>query len=306
LLQVLQRGCREFFEADGGAVFEWHENELCLLESGWGDGGELIWSPQQDALVALAQGKLFPDCVEQQDLCGDRVATSRGFILCAPLHSRGAGVGALVMVRRDAFWRGDSIADQKLEQIVRALAEHTALALNNLTLREQLLEQSLSDPLTGLYNRRYLYEQMAHEMALWERSHQAFALILLDIDHFKSFNDRYGHDIGDEVLIALADLLHQHVRKSDVACRLGGEEFVVLMSGADQKRALARAEAIRNAVKKLVVPGVGPEHTISVSVGVAVYPDHGNNSHRLVRAADQALYESKRRGRDRTSLAGTG
>ncbi len=306
LLVVLQRGCRAFFNAESGALFEWQDDELCLLESAWGAGDELAWWPQQDALLALSQGKLFPDCVEQQHLCADRVASANGFILCAPLHSRGSGVGALVLVRREPFWRGDSITDQKLEQIVRALAEHTALALNNLTLLEQLREQSLSDPLTGLYNRRYLYEQMSHEMSLWDRTHQPFALILLDIDHFKSFNDRYGHDVGDEVLVALADLLHLHVRKSDVACRLGGEEFVVLLGGADQKRALARAEAIRTAVKKLVITGVEASNTVSVSAGVAVYPDHGDNAHNLVRAADQALYESKRHGRDRTSMASAG
>jgi diguanylate cyclase (GGDEF)-like protein len=206
-------------------------------------------------------------------------------------------------VQKDAFWTQDAIANQKLKQLVRALADHAALALVNLTLLEQLREQSISDPLTGLYNRRYLYQEMQQEMALWERSRAAFAIILLDIDHFKSFNDRYGHDIGDEVLIAMADLLQQQIRKTDIACRLGGEEFVVLLTHTDQQQATTRAETIRMAVKKLVIPGIDPEHRISVSAGVAIFPHHGADAMQLLRAADQALYESKHNGRDRVSLA---
>jgi len=303
LLRVLAHGCRDLFECQGGALFEWRGDQLCLLDKVWGDGDELAWPLQANARAALRQGILFPNGIEQQDACGAQVRTRHGFVLCAPLQTRGANLGVLVITREEPFWSGEALTDQKLGQIVHALTEHTALALNNLTLRDQLREQSVSDPLTGLYNRRYLYEQMAHEMARWERSREPFALILLDIDHFKQFNDRYGHDLGDEVLIALAGLLLQHVRKSDVACRLGGEEFVVLLAGADQLQALSRAETIREAVKTLRLTRLDQGHTISISAGVAVFPEHGGNAQTLIRAADEALYESKRQGRDRTSLA---
>jgi len=306
LMRVLERGCRDLFQSDGGALFEWRGDTLGPLDPVWGASEELEWSLQANARAALRQGKLFPDGIGQQDVFGAQVRTRRGFVLCAPLQARGAGLGVLAVTREEPFWTGVTLIDQKLEQIVRALAEHTALALNNLTLRDQLREQSVSDPLTGLYNRRYLYEQMAHEIARWERSREPFALILLDIDHFKQFNDRYGHDLGDEVLIALAGLLQQYVRKSDVACRLGGEEFVILLAGADQVQALSRTEIIREAVKTLTLARLDRGHTISISAGVAVFPEHGNCAQSLVRAADEALYESKRLGRDRTSLANQG
>ncbi|HSB96305.1 MAG TPA: diguanylate cyclase [Spongiibacteraceae bacterium] len=303
LLQTLGEGCAKFFQYESGALYEWRDDKLCMLECAWGEQDHLDWLPQQDVLTALRKGTLFPDSVEQQEWHAEQVTTPHGYVLCAPLQSRGVSVGALVLVQRQPFWSNDTIANQKLRQLVRALADHSALALINLTLLEQLREQSISDPLTGLYNRRYLYQEMQQEIALWERSRTAFAVILLDIDHFKTFNDRYGHDTGDEVLVALADLLQQHIRKSDIACRLGGEEFVVLLTNTDQRQALARAETIRLAVKKLIIDSIDTDHRISVSAGVAIYPHHGDDSQQLLRAADQALYESKHQGRDRTSLA---
>lgn len=303
LLQTLGQGCSDYFDYRAGALYEWRGDQLTMVECAWGEQDTLDWTPHPEVLTALHKGTLFPDSYEQQEWHIERVITPNGYVLCAPLQSRGVSVGALVLVQREAYWTQDEIANQKLKQLVRALADHTALALINLTLVEQLREQSISDPLTGLYNRRYLYQEMQQEMALWERSRAAFALILLDIDYFKSFNDRYGHDIGDEVLKALANLLQHEIRKTDTACRLGGEEFVVLLTHTDQQQAMARAETIRLAVKKLVIPGIDDDHRISVSAGVAIYPHHGAGTMELLRAADQALYESKHNGRDRTTLA---
>src|SRR5690606_31584187 len=148
------------------------------------------------------------------------------------------------------------------------------------------------------------YEQIGRELALFQRTRQPFALLMLDIDHFKSFNDRYGHHVGDQVLVQVAQQLRHHTRRSDSACRLGGEEFVVLMPGAEARQGLERAETIRQAVKGLRIEGLPVGESISVSLGVAIYPDHGVEGDALLRAADAALYASKRLGRDRTSLAG--
>jgi diguanylate cyclase (GGDEF)-like protein/PAS domain S-box-containing protein len=303
LLQTLGSGCHRYFNYHSGALYEWQGEQLAMVECAWGAQDHLDWTPHPDVLTALHKGTLFPESFEQQEWHIEQVIVPNGYVLCAPLQSRGVSVGALVLVQAEAFWTQDAIANQRLRQVVRALADHTALALINLTLVEQLREQSISDPLTGLYNRRYLYQEMLQEMALWERSRAAFAIILLDIDHFKSFNDRYGHDVGDEVLVALADLLQQQIRKSDIACRLGGEEFVVLLTHTDQQQAMARAETIRLAVKKLSIPSLPPDQRVSVSAGIAIFPHHGRDSMELLRAADQALYESKHNGRDRTSLA---
>lgn len=301
LIQVLQRSCQSLFAASGGALFAAVDGRLNLIEFGWGDcaGLEASFLPEQ--CLALVDGKPFPASFDHQT---DAVCMHRPSLLpalCLPLHSRGVLVGLLLLQRRVPFWTGEDVSDRQLEQLLRALAEHTALALDNLALRERLREQSLSDPLTGLFNRRYLFEQTEREMARWERSGQSFAVMLLDIDHFKRFNDHYGHATGDNVLTCVGGLLREHTRRSDLACRIGGEEFVVLMAGVAQEQALRRAETIREAVKVLQLPGVA--ETISISAGVAIYPEHGLDLQALLRAADQALYTSKNNGRDRTSLA---
>ncbi|MDB6060074.1 MAG: Response regulator PleD [Verrucomicrobiaceae bacterium] len=302
LQKVLERSCSEVFGSEGGALLQWCDDELCLLGAPWGAGVGQNWQLVAAAQLALKRGRLFPAFIEEQGQASANVFQGNWQLLCAPLQSRGSSIGVLAQLRSTPFWTGDSIADDKLEQMLRAMADHTALALNNLSLREQLREQSLSDPLTGLYNRRFMYQQMDRLVSLWERNNQPFALILLDVDHFKSVNDRFGHDVGDEVLVCLADMLGHQVRRSDVACRMGGEEFVVLMGGAEQKQALERAEAIRLAIATMRVVGAG-DSQITVSAGVALYPQHGDDAYMLLRAADRALYESKNQGRDRITLA---
>lgn len=300
LLKVLERSCSELFGSEGGALLAWHGDDLRIVGSPWGAGTSQSWQLSPEALQELRHGRLFP--AKAQGLVAATQTQGSWQLLCAPLQSRGNGVGVLAQLRPTPFWLGEPFADAKLEQMLRAMADHTALALNNLSLREQLREQSLSDPLTGLYNRRYLYQQLDRLASAWARTEQSFGLILIDIDHFKSFNDRFGHDVGDEVLVCLADMLQSQVRRSDVACRLGGEEFVVLMAGAELKQAVARAEAIRGAAAAMRVLSAG-DSVVTISAGVALFPEHGADAYTLLRAADRALYESKRQGRDQVTLA---
>ncbi|HET8710837.1 MAG TPA: diguanylate cyclase [Spongiibacteraceae bacterium] len=300
LARVLEQHCQDYFDTDGGALFEWHGEQL-KLKSSWGCWVDSDRTFSSQAVLALRLGRLFPDSAEEQSL----VPTARNsdfYVLMAGLQSRDNGIGALVLLRKEPFWTGTTVLDERSDQLLRALADHTALALSNLMLRERLREQSLSDPLTGLYNRRYLYQQLARLIALWERGGESFAVILIDVDHFKSFNDRFGHEVGDEVLVAIADVLQSEVRKSDIACRMGGEEFVILMAGAGIELARERAESLRVAVKMLRLDGA-QEEVVTISAGVALYPEHGADAYSLVRAADKALYESKRAGRDCISLA---
>ncbi len=301
LLRVLERNCDDLLKSEGGVLFEWRDEQLHQLGLPWGSGIDPSWAPAPQALLAVRSGRLFPDSAEQQNLLS-AARCNEHYLLMAALQSRGNNIGALVLLRSQPFWSGETAIDDRFDQLLHAMADQTALALNNLMLREQLREQSLSDPLTGLYNRRYMYQQLARLMALWERGGQAFAVILIDVDHFKSFNDRFGHDVGDEVLVAIADLLQNEVRKSDIACRMGGEEFVILMAGASADLARARAEGLRAAVKTLKLAGARDE-IVTISAGVALYPEHGDDTFTLMRAADKALYESKRTGRDRISVA---
>lgn len=304
LIAALSAYCREGLGCDGGVLYEWHDEQLQVLEGAWGCLEGLGPVFLGGAQAALQQGQLLPAAPTEHSLELAAADPAAPFNLCMPLRARERAAGALVLTRRGSFWSGDPVTDRRLEQILLALADHVALAMANLNLVEQLREQSFSDALTGLYNRRYFYEQIGREIALWGRQRQPFALMMIDIDHFKSFNDRYGHNVGDEVLVQVAKLLHRHTRRSDSACRLGGEEFVVLMPGAEQQLALERAELIRTEVKALRIEGTPVGESVSISVGVAVYPQHGEGSNALMRAADEALYESKRCGRDRISLAG--
>ncbi|WP_157662656.1 GGDEF domain-containing protein [Sulfuriferula sp. AH1] len=203
----------------------------------------------------------------------------------------------------DEQTRDDAIpaADQALAAM---LAKHLAMVFANLRLRDAIRQQSIRDPLSGLYNRRYLEETMQRDLSRVARKQLPLAVIMLDIDHFKRFNDTFGHEAGDAVLQSLARLLLSHMRASDVACRYGGEEFVLLLPDTPLETAHQRAEELRTAVHQLQVNRQGrPLGPVSISMGVAVFPEHGTTAEDLIRAADTAMYEAKHSGRDRVCLA---
>ena len=166
-------------------------------------------------------------------------------------------------------------------------------------LHEQLREQALRDPLTGLYNRRYLIEFFQYEQARAQRDKQTLALAMLDLDHFKALNDRCGHLVGDDVLKALAAQLSSHLRSSDALFRIGGEEFVLIMPGADGAVALSRLQSIcRELASTPLATRNGPE-LLTVSIGLALWPAQGQSLDELLQVADTALYQAKRGGRNR-------
>jgi diguanylate cyclase (GGDEF)-like protein len=188
--------------------------------------------------------------------------------------------------------------------LATAVAEEASLALGNLRVRESLHEQSVRDPLTGLYNRRFLEEFLLRELARADRKKHSLSIITLDIDHFKRINDSLGHGAGDIVLRRIGLLLQGFVRQSDIACRVGGEEFSVLLPEASMQIAEQRAESIRKAVQELRLKYEDHDLSgITISLGVAAYPDHGTTPDSLIRAADEALYDAKFRGRDRVVSA---
>lgn len=160
-------------------------------------------------------------------------------------------------------------------------------------------EQALRDPLTGLFNRRYLEETLAREISRARRSGSTVGILMLDIDHFKRVNDAYGHPAGDAVLRALAALLGKCTRAEDIPCRFGGEEFVVVMPGAPLPVICDRAEEIRLAFEALRVPAQDQVITMTLSIGVAAYPTDGAAGNEVLDHADQALYQAKAAGRNR-------
>lgn len=166
-------------------------------------------------------------------------------------------------------------------------------------LQRKLEEQAIRDPLTGLYNRRFFDEYFKNELIRSIRDDLPISLLMLDIDHFKSVNDRFGHETGDRVLQLLADILKSLFRKSDVSCRFGGEEFLVLLPGLHQDQAVNRAEVLREKFAQASLEAEFLYSQVTISIGVSNYPLHGYNTSDLFRTADKALYRAKDEGRNR-------
>lgn len=184
-------------------------------------------------------------------------------------------------------------------QLARTVAEQLSLAIANLGLRETLQRQSTRDSLTGLYNRRYLEEVLEQSLRQSRRDRQPLGIILLDIDRFKHFNDTFGHEAGDVVLQAVAQVLQERVRGSDIACRYGGEELLAMLPKAGVLETRQRAEEIREAIAQLRLSCRGtPLDSVTASFGVAAYPECGLSGGALLQVADAALYRAKATGRN--------
>ncbi|MGE5115225.1 MAG: GGDEF domain-containing protein, partial [Betaproteobacteria bacterium] len=214
--------------------------------------------------------------------------------ICAPLFTSAERAGALHLVTRQA------LDDEEVRTAVwgaEATADALKLSLANLRLRLSLREQAVRDWMTGLYNRRYFEEVLQHELSRSERSHESLTLALLDIDHFKSFNDRFGHEAGDEVLKAVARQLHGFVRSYDIACRVGGEELAVLLPRAHLQETCARLDQLRERIGRIEVEHEGRSlPPVTVSIGVASVSQGSRDD--ILRRADVALYAAKHGGRN--------
>lgn len=227
-------------------------------------------------------------------------AHGQAFSVCIPLAAHGEifGLFTCSMQPVDAAERPDWVA------VAEDLGERLALQFAALRLREDLRNQSIRDPLTGVFNRRYFDETFERELRRAERSHKPLSLLLIDLDHFKRFNDTYGHDAGDLVLREFGALLGQVFRAGDLPCRLGGEEFAVLLPESDLASVRHRVEELsmrlRNRDLRLRKQPLG---RVTMSAGLAEFPTHGSSAQELLRAADEALYAAKDSGRDRFLIA---
>jgi diguanylate cyclase (GGDEF)-like protein len=221
--------------------------------------------------------------------------------LCVPLTAQGESLGILCLGARTTD--GGGLGEDK-QQLAQTVAEQLGLAVANLKLRETLRNQSIRDPLTGLFNRRYMEESMDREFRRAERRGAPVGVIMLDIDRFTHFNNTFGHQAGDTLLHALGELLRTRVRAEDIACRYGGEEFVLIMPEASMEITAERAELLRKEARELRVQQHGQSlGAVTVSFGVAAFPQHGPSAEAVIRAADLALYRAKSEGRDRVAVA---
>lgn len=213
-----------------------------------------------------------------------------------PILNNETCIGVLGLARNQPNYEFTS--DQiKLGGLFASLA---ALIIANTQLRESLKQQSIRDPLTGLFNRRYMEEMLKREVSRATRRLHPLGIVMLDIDHFKRINDTFGHSAGDKVLREVGRFLQSQIRGEDIPCRYGGEEFLLILPDVDLESIKKRAEQIRHEIQNIQIENVPP---ITLSLGVAVYPQHGDKINAVIEAADAALYRAKQNGRNRVEVA---
>jgi diguanylate cyclase (GGDEF)-like protein/PAS domain S-box-containing protein len=322
LVDILQscQSVDEAYQIAGGVlprILSSQSGALCIMNASrnivetvaaWGEKltTEKTFSP--DSCWGLRRGKLHPVGDRSSPMrCAHVHSTVPGYA-CVPLSAHGEILGVLYIEKASSSAIPPGLLpEDQMESLGRqgsAVGERISLAIATLRLREVLRSQSIRDPLTGLFNRRYMEESLERELRRTERNGQPVGFIMLDIDHFKHFNDTFGHQAGDALLRALGDLVGERTRGQDVACRYGGEEFCLILSGASKEATRKRAELLRDEVKRLSVTHAGRVlGKVSLSFGVAACPEDGRTADALVRAADQALYSAKAAGRDRIALA---
>ncbi len=302
--QVIRNFMPKFFPTlAGGALYMLNNSKNLFQEVVvWGKSLvlEKVFAP--DECWALRRGRLHlvNDPVAEMS-CRHVPQPLQAGYLCVPLMAQGEAMGILHLQATGLI---PSDFKEPTVHIAATLGEGMALALANLKLRETLRSQAIRDPLTGLFNRRYLEETLERELHRVKRLGSSLGVVMMDLDHFKEYNDTHGHEGGDAMLSAVGSLIKTHCREEDIPCRYGGEEFLLILSGASSEVTLGRAEKLRQAVKELQIQHRGQYiNPTTMSLGVAVFPDQGATGEDLIRAADNALYLAKAEGRDRVVVA---
>jgi diguanylate cyclase (GGDEF)-like protein len=277
-----------------GALYVMRPSQGALeLQFGWGEGAMTkVFAP--DECWALRRSRTHLVERTRSAIVCRHIEHVQAGCLCAPLVGHGEVLGVLHLASGDERGLSDDV-----QRLAGVLAEQLSLALGNLRLQETLRSRSERDPLTDLYNRRHLELSAERELARASRHAYSLTFIMLDVDHFKLFNDTHGHDAGDAVLREVAQVLKRHTRTEDISCRYGGEEFLLLLPGCPLEDAYPKAEAIREAIAQLRVSAAGAALSrVTASLGIACYPQHGERLEDLIRAADAALYKAKAAGRN--------
>ena len=276
-----------------GAIFLTKEDEGEMVElTHWGEN----WANNTNIISARCwQGKYFDGKSQTPDIkntCLSSTCPISDNAMCIGLVDEHGILGTMHFINPQIF-------TDELRAIVAGLAEQISFALSNLHLKDKLRRQAIRDPLTGLYNRRFMMESFEPALHRAERHEKNLAVLMLDLDYFKSFNDRFGHKAGDMVLTTVSDLFKNNLRLEDIACRYGGEEFFIICPDTSLRDAFVLAEKLIKGISELTLSyeeqDVG---NITSSVGVAIYPNHGLSTQQLIVQADKALYAAKNRGRN--------
>jgi len=263
-------------------------------------GARPVIEEPHDCKAVRAGRSFVVNDVRVQALCPSKFALpSEGSYFCGPLVAGGIIIGSVRMHAAADVWTADR------RRLLESYLSGAASALSNLQHLGRMKEQANFDVLTGLYNRRFVQDFARKQLAIARRKGQPMGVLMLDLDHFKSFNDDYGHEIGDCILRHFSKTVSESLREANLIGRYGGEEFVVVLPDTSVESCVLVAERIRKAVMAMVVPSntENPLPQVTVSIGVAAFPGHGETLEEVIQASDKALYESKRGGRNRVTVA---
>jgi diguanylate cyclase (GGDEF)-like protein len=285
-------------------IFNHYQGRLLLMDSltgqqkpsvEWG-GGLFRTLPDPEHCPGQRQGMTV--MVDTQTCPGCLNPGERG--CCSPILIRGESSGMLRLVEKESFDDEFAMSMDAFMGLVSVVAEDLAMAVDNLRMRKLLEKASLRDSLTGLYNRRYMEDFVLQTISRAKRNNQGFGLVLIDVDHFKKFNDQWGHVAGDKALGAIGKIFLDKLRDGDAPCRVGGEEFLMVLPDCSYEDALKKADDLRMEILKLELKSdSGQLLKVNVSGGVVAFPGHGYNFKELYEKADQALYKAKQAGRNR-------
>jgi diguanylate cyclase (GGDEF)-like protein/PAS domain S-box-containing protein len=300
---IVRATSAQLFPRSSGSLFIFRESRDVLEHAAsWGRGQPPEAGLAPDDCWALRLGN--PHFVPRKGAIRCRHAHEEAeSYVCLPVQGQGQTLGLLhiALEINPRTMRPARPIDRRLH----ALTDRVGPALANLKLRDALREMALRDSLTGLYNRRYLEDALIRELHRADRGAKPVSVVMIDVDHFKLFNDNFGHDAGDFVLSALARAITKSIRPSDIACRYGGEELAIVLPDASLECAQQRVAQMQVAIRNTTLTHLGralPPPT--ASFGIAIYPKDGTAPADLLRSADQALYRAKQGGRDRVCVAG--
>jgi diguanylate cyclase (GGDEF)-like protein/PAS domain S-box-containing protein len=305
---ITQFGKKLFSPESSGSLSVFKSSRNLLESAGaWGASPSPLATFPPDACWALRRGKPHWSTGSSAELACDHLKNYLGANdgLCVPMVAQGETIGVLqLQIATTSESKSSNENNQVvLQRIASSAAGQIALSIASLRLREALKDQSIRDPLTGLYNRRFMQESLERELLRARRTNRPFTVMFIDIDHFKRFNDSYGHDAGDLVLQVFAKALTNFFRGGDIICRYGGEEFALVLPDSSLKDAERRGNDLRAEIKKLSITHRNTVlDPVTFSVGLAAFPEHGSTAEELFRVADKCLYDSKTQGRDRITV----
>ena len=298
---IIKEYVPQLFPNTSGALFIQNNSQSSVeAMTVWGRNLQSETSFAPSDCWAMRRGQIYHGNSSKPGLtCRHIKKPFSGHYFEVPMMASGEMIGVLHIEQGE-----ETVPLENIRDLAHALADHLSLSLSNLKLRETLRIQSIRDALTGLFNRRYMEESLAREIPRAMRKNTPVGIIMLDIDHFRDFNNTYGHEAGNVVLREIGAQLQTQIRGEDITCRYGGEEFILILPEANQEVTLQRAERIREAIKSIRVEyHRQPLGVITVSLGVAIFPEHSSTVEGILEKADEALYIAKHNGRDRVEIA---